>query len=274
MVEQTQTYSKESFDIGRIMNRAFMALRRNFKAFFIASLILVGLPYFIFSVGTGLFVAGQMGNGIDDITPGMIGLMGGIGFISMVLLFLAGSILQGAVTHTSINDFNDEQTSAKESISTGISLALPLIGLGIISGIAMVFGFLLLIVPGVFLACLWAVAAPALVVERIGIFDSLKRSADLTSGYRWWVLLLFIIIVALSMGLSMVSGILTFPVTLSGSTMWAGNFGVGALYSVIVETAAQVITTLIGTIVVASLYFELRYLKEGVGAESLASVFD
>lgn len=265
----------ETFDFGRVMNRAFVAIRRNFKTFFLAALILVGIPYFVVSIGAALFVVSQMnGGGFENINAGMVGGMAVAGLLTLAVMMIASSVLQGAVTHTSINDFNDEQTSLNESISTGLRLALPLIGLGILMGLGIIFGLMLFIVPGVFLICMWAVAAPALVVERTGVIESLGRSIALTSGYRWWVLLIFIVVFALSMGIGMVGGIITLPATMSSNPMLGGGFGIGTIYTTLVDTVVQTITTMIGTVVVASLYFELRYLKEGIGAESLAAVFD
>ncbi len=273
MTDMVQT--PEAFDFGRVMNRAFVAIRRNLKTFLLAALILVGIPYFVVSIGATLFVVSQMnGGGIDDISAGMVGGMAAVGFLTLAVMMIAGSVLQGAVTHTSINDFNDEQTSLNESMSTGLGLALPLIGLGILMGLGIIFGLMLFIVPGVFLICMWAVAAPALVVERVGVTDSLGRSIALTSGYRWWVLLIFIVAFALSMGIGMVGGILKLPVAMGSNPLLGGGFGVSSIYTTLIDTVIQAITTMIGTVVVASLYFELRYLKEGVGADSLASVFD
>ena len=274
MTDMIQT--PEAFDFGRVMNRAFVAIRRNLKTFFLAALILVGIPYFVVTIGATLFFVSQIsgGGGIDDISAGMVGGMVVVGLLTIAVMMIAGSVLQGAVTHTSINDFNDEQTSLSESMSTGLGLALPLIGLGILMGLGIMFGLLLFIVPGIFLICMWAVAAPALVVERTGVTESLGRSIALTSGYRWWVLLIFIVVFGLSMGIGMVGGILTLPVAMSGNPLLGGGFGVSTIYTTLIDTVVQAITTMIGTVVIASLYFELRYLKEGVGANSLASVFD
>ena len=41
------------------------------------------------------------------------------------------------------------------------------------------------LVPGLMMAVAWIVAAPALVVERTGVFGAFSRSAQLTRGRRW-----------------------------------------------------------------------------------------
>ena len=58
------------------------------------------------------------------------------------------------------------------------SAAAPAIGSliiwGILSGIAIGIGFVLLIIPGLILMTIWAVGAPAIVVEDVGPLESLR----------------------------------------------------------------------------------------------------
>jgi len=51
-------------------------------------------------------------------------------------------------------------------------------------------GMLLLIVPGVILALMWAFTFPVLAENRLGFWQAMHRSAVLTEGYRWRLLLL------------------------------------------------------------------------------------
>jgi len=51
-------------------------------------------------------------------------------------------------------------------------------------------GFLLLIVPGVILAIMWGFTFPVLAENRLGFWQAMHRSAVLTEGYRWRLLLL------------------------------------------------------------------------------------
>jgi len=57
-------------------------------------------------------------------------------------------------------------------------------------------GTVLLIVPGVILYLLWFVALPSMMVEGLGVFDSMGRSADLTRGLRKKILWIVLIILA------------------------------------------------------------------------------
>lgn len=61
-------------------------------------------------------------------------------------------------------------------------------GLSLLSGIAIVIGLVLLIVPGLMLFTRWAVALPALLREELGVTAAMGRSSELTAGNRWRIL--------------------------------------------------------------------------------------
>ena len=54
-----------------------------------------------------------------------------------------------------------------------------------IENIAIGVGMIFLLVPGFILLAMWIAAAPVMLVEHLGIIDSLKRSTELTKGSRW-----------------------------------------------------------------------------------------
>ncbi|HEY0131172.1 MAG TPA: hypothetical protein VGB57_07190 [Allosphingosinicella sp.] len=62
-----------------------------------------------------------------------------------------------------------------------------LLGLNLLSGIAILFGLLFLIVPGVYLLVRWWAAAPALIAEEADVTGSLDLSAEAVKGRFWHV---------------------------------------------------------------------------------------
>ena len=60
---------------------------------------------------------------------------------------------------------------------------LPLFGLGLVSGLAILLGFLLLILPGWWLAIRWSVAAPVMVGEQRAIGEAMRDSWRRTRGH-------------------------------------------------------------------------------------------
>lgn len=51
-------------------------------------------------------------------------------------------------------------------------------------------GYIFLIVPGIILSLMWAFTFPILAEQRLSFWDAMQRSAVLTEGYRWRLLLL------------------------------------------------------------------------------------
>jgi hypothetical protein len=263
------------FDIGRVLQRLFEVLSRNFATFLLLSLLLVGLPTATVGVLQILVEAPTLA------TPGSAAEPNYAGFIAVPFVWLIGAaanaVLQGAVIHGAVSDLSGRKATFGEALGTGLRNLLPLIAVGLISAVCIFFGVLVFIVPGVLLALAWSVATPALVVERTGVFGAYGRSVELTRDCRIYIFALAIIFAVISFILQMVGGAVIGIGSLG--LMAAGNGGSGGLIGVMVaSTLASLVTqtfsALIGSAGIASVYYELRYVKEGVGAQQLAAVFD
>lgn len=246
-----------SFDLGRVIQRTFKAIQQNWAIFTIASVILVGVPTLLQTYGMSNQMYGF------DATNFLITAAGWI-------LWIVGSyMLQGMVVKVSVNGLNGKAMGFGAAFEAGIKLFLPLLGLGIVVGLGTMLGFILLIVPGIIVAVMWSAATGALVVEGRGIFESLQRSRDLTRGYRWPIFGLAVIYMVVSFVIGMLVGgigMATGGSFLDGSTNMAVNMATNAV--------SNILTGVIGGAGAAALYYELRSVKEGVGPEQLASVFD
>ncbi len=265
---------KPEFDIGRVINRAFAAIKNNFATFFLASLLIVGLPMFIVGL-LPIFMGlnGGMLNG-DEINTAYMGGFFVITFVTIIVILIGSVILQGALIYASIADFNGQRASFSESLRIGLRYFFPLLGLGILYGLAMMGGFLLLIVPGVLIALGWSIAAPILIVEGKSITESISRSWQLTSGYKRWILLLWIIITVISSIIGAILGAFTLIAGDPTTVLLEGGSTVFHFANAIFSALAQAISTMIGAAGIAAVYYELRQIREGIGAESLAAVFD
>ena len=73
---------------------------------------------------------------------------------------------------------------------------------GFVAGIAIGIGFVLLIVPGLFLLTIWALVAPVVVIERKGVMASLERSRELVRGHGWQVFAVIVVLLLLNLVLS------------------------------------------------------------------------
>ncbi len=115
--------------------------------------------------------------------------------VSAAVTVVATALFAGMVV-TLVSDIQDgrRDSSVEQLLKSVTHVLLPLIAAGFVAGIAIGFGFILLIVPGLILLTIWAVFAPAIVLERAGVFRSLGRSRELVSGNGWQVFGVIVII--------------------------------------------------------------------------------
>ncbi len=191
-------------------------------------------------------------------------------------------ILQGALTRASVDDLSHKGVSLGAALGDGLRYFFPLFIVALLVGLGVLVGFFFLVVPGLILIVRWAVSAPAAVIEREGPSHSIGRSAELTSGYRWavfgLVLLYLVFAYAVSIGLQFAleamgndgaSGVMSTTQARELSEANATGLIFAGAYA-----AVDALVSLVATVGMASLYVELRHVKDGVGVEELAKVFE
>ena len=107
-------------------------------------------------------------------------LPNGLLFIAGLAAFVVSIFYQGMVVNL-VRDVQDGRRdhSMGELFSAGRARwRFPLIGLAIVAGIAIAIGFVLIIIPGLILLTIWAVAAPVMVIEHPGVFTALGAVAS------------------------------------------------------------------------------------------------
>lgn len=187
---------------------------------------------------------------IEAILTGLL-LTGGI-----VLYLLAVAVELVAITFYTgmvvalVRDVQDgrRDSSVGDLFRFVAPVVLTLIVVGLLKGFATAIGFLLLIVPGLFLLTIWAVAAPVAVLERSGVLAAFKRSWELVRGNAWPVfgaiLLFFAIVFVVNAILSAIGGA-------------AGDVG-----RLIGSFLASVVTVPLSALVSAVLYFNLTSVRD------------
>jgi hypothetical protein len=247
-------------DIARVIQQTFAVLGRNFLTFFLLALILSGLPSAVLSfVEASAFQGGGSGTAVLSALVGSL------------LAVVTASVLQGALVYGTVQDLNGARASVGDSLATGLRAFLPLLVVSILFALAVAVGVVLLVVPGVMIACAWSVAVPALVAERTRLRDAFGRSADLTRGNRWRIFALFIFVGLAIVVISAISGALIAATGLTGVRVEENQALAPA--AIILGTLAETIGTLIGATGISVLYVELRKAREGVGPQWLADIF-
>jgi hypothetical protein len=114
----------------------------------------------------------------------LLGIVGAI--IAFVVLLASGFLLTGALVNA-VSDVRDGRVDL--TIGETLSKTLPYLGtlvvVGILAGIAIAIGFVLLIIPGLFLITIWFVISPAIVLENRSIGESFGRSWELVKQAGW-----------------------------------------------------------------------------------------
>jgi hypothetical protein len=154
-----------------------------------------------------------------------------------------------------VRDGRLDQTVGTMLRSVG-PVILPLIAVSILAGIAITIGFVLLIVPGLYLVTIWAVLAPVVVLERSGVFAAFGRSRRLVKGDGWQVfgviVLFFVIYICIGIVLTVLGALF-------------GDAG-----QVVFGYIGSVITAPLVALAASVLYFELKERREGVAAPAAA----
>jgi hypothetical protein len=205
---------------------------------FVGTALVASLPSLLFA----LFMPASYLQGIVDLIIGQV--------VAVTLIYGTTQALRG------------RQVSMSECFSQGFARLGTAIGVAFLTGIGVALGLVLLIVPGVILAVMWAVAIPAAVVERTGVTASLSRSVALTRERRWRVL-----------GATLVAALITILVGAAVGGV-AGAVGGSETVLQIVVWAVTAASQAFSASVSATLYYFLRREKEGVDIEQIASVFD
>jgi hypothetical protein len=254
----------ERFDFGRVVGRTFGLIGRNFMMFAFVSLIMVGAPEFGLLALQGYMFGADYNAALPAIAS--VNAIGGI--VTLVLSYA----LIGVLTRASIDDLSGKGARLGPALADGLRYFFFLFLVAVLTGIGVVLGLILLVIPGIYLAVRWMVAAPALVAEGLGPTSAMGRSGELIRGHWWWsfalVLLYFVFAVAVEAALSFVAGFGNVAADyLVDLSPWSLAYAGGA-------AIASSLTTMLSAVGTAALYFELRQVKEGVGVDQIASVFD
>ena len=251
--------------IGGVVARAFAAVGAAPALFFGTSFLLVALPSLALRLLTfGVVQTGVPGNPFAGIRWGLFATSG-IGW--WVLYFAAQAVL----IRVTVAELDGRPEPVGAYIG-GAARSLPaLLGLSILLSLAVWFGMILLFVPGIILAMIWSVAAPALVAERIGVFASFGRSRRLTKGARWRIFGLVVLVFAIYWVASAVIGVGN--IAASGLVRAAAVAATPSITTTLLAAVLQTAFIALWSAIQTTLYVELRDWKDGPAGDRLADIF-
>lgn len=259
------------FDFGRVVERTFQAVGQNLVVFLLLSALLTGIPSFIAGWLTMNYVIAMQslatgGRGALAATLGSGFAMVGV---ASIITAIAASVLQAAIVYGTIAFLNGRRAELGECVSVGLRYWFWLILLAILTGLAELVGLVFFIVPGIMMMLAWIVAVPALVTERKDVFGAMSRSAELTRNHRWAILGLVLVY-------AIAAWVIQLAITSAATVFIVGNPIATRLLilQVVITPLLRILFGVVSAAGVASIYYELRSSKEGIGPEALAAVFD
>jgi hypothetical protein len=255
-----------SVSIGRIFSRGFGTIASNPVATLGIAFAFGAVPSVLLSYG----MQNLRMEGLDYF--GVLATIA-LSIASVVVSILLGMITQGALVRATVAHSEGRKASFGESAMAGLTVAVPLFLVGLLSGLGIILGLILLVVPGIILYVMWSVAAPALVEERLGPVEALGRSRDLTRGARWKVFGLSLVVLVVYWLISIVVGVLM-VIWYGGMTDFArlATQGLPLAY-LLFSAVTQTIISAVWGVIQSSLYVELREWKDGPATERLADIF-
>jgi hypothetical protein len=249
-------FAEGDFRVGQVFSRAWSVFSGNFATFVLVTGI-AGLPSLLIQQAA----PDTLGNTYADV---------GMAVFAAIVMLGFWTLSQAIVLYGAFQVMRGRPIDLAGAARIGSRRAFSVVGLAIAVPVLCFLGTLLFVVPGVILYLVWFVATPVCVVERLGVFRSMGRSAELTTGCCWRIfgLQLVILIAAAIIG-SIVSAAAPAILGAAGAS--------ASLDTTLGQIASQIwsaIWTAFNAIVIAVTYHDLRVAKEGVDTEQIAAVFE
>lgn len=155
-------------DIGSAIKRGWALVMANLP-------VLAGATVLAWAIGVGL------------------GFLPVIGWAAGVLL---GSILHGGVLYMFIRRIRGEDVQLGDMFA-GFNIApVPLILAGLVCGALTAVGFVLCILPGIYLAVSYLFVLPLVIDKKLDFWPAMEVSRQVVTKY-WWSMFLFVIVLIL-----------------------------------------------------------------------------
>jgi hypothetical protein len=171
----------------------------------------------------------------------------------LLLSVFVYALLTGAITRAVASETAGLPIDLSDSYNYAGGRILPILWVSILCGLAVALGFILLVIPGIFVLVKLSVTVPSLVVENRRGTDALGRSWDLVKGHWWHIFGALILAWIIS---AVATAILSAPFS---------SWPLRAIGSAVAQVVTLPFTTTVGVL----LYLDLRARKEALTVEAL-----
>lgn len=180
---------------------------------------------------------------------------------------LVFAVVKPAMAKTAADAYLGEPTR----IATTYRYAAPLIGsllwVAVLTGLAVLGGFILLLIPGILLLVRFHFALIVLVVEGKRGTQAMRRSWRLVTGSSWRVLGIVLLVQLIT---TVAALILAAPFAIAEVVTAPGVVPEASTFTIIGDVLTSVLIAPLGSLAAVLLYFDLRVRTEGFDLEVLA----
>jgi hypothetical protein len=242
-------YEIRELSFGEILDRGFRLVRDH--------VVLLGAPAAVIYVPTSL-VLSSLAPEVAAEPADLIPVAASFGVL-FVLSLLAVPVLWAAITHAIGESYLGRPVTIGEALRAGVDVFLPLIGTWILAYLAILGGFLLFIVPGIYLTLAFLLVMQVMVLERRFGVRALGRSRELMRGYM-----------LRGFGIVLVGALLVSLLS-SGIELGLGWIPlVGPIATGLAQALGFAYTSTLGVL----LYFDIRCRKEAFDLEHLSRLVE
>jgi uncharacterized integral membrane protein len=256
--------------LGELLDHTFQLYRKKFLLFVGIAAIPQLIIFAIQATGTAVQSFAAAG---QPSPYGVVAMLAAVfGMLVALILYLVATALSQAATAIAVSEtYMDREITIWGTYRRTWGRVFRLLGLMFGIGLLTVLGFLLLIVPGIYLMLTWCLAIPAAMIEDLGIIKAAKRSGLLVDGARWRMLLIVILVFALTyavlIGLQM-------PIFALNAWVIATGGKTSLFYEILSQLAAFIAGSLVaplGMIAFTLAYYDQRVRKEGFDIQLMMS---
>ncbi len=264
----------EQYSVGRVLSRAFGLMRDTLGSVGLFVLIVVIAQSLVSYAMQALLLGGAGTTDLEDGSAALSALGRGLGSagstaLLAVMLLGFGLSYSGAI-HGLARYAESGDSSLADCFRIGLSRMFPAAALTVLWWLAVWLGLVVLIVPGLVLMAMWALALPALVVERRSILASFGRSRALTRGNRLSILGILVLTVLIYYAVTLAAAAIGLGTSL---TNWR-TLNQATLLATALAVPAGWFTSLLIKSMITSIYLESVLVKEGLRTDNLSRVFD
>lgn len=214
-------------DIGAILSEAW----RLYTRFFVRFIVVAGVVFLALGAVTAIIegATGEEGSLLASLLSLAVQIIGYF-WIQGVLVVLTADVRDGVADHS----FGELFARVRPKLGA-------LILAGILAAIGIVIGFILVIIPGLYLLTRWSMIGPAIVIEDLSAGESFRRSHELVRGRAWQVFGLLVLLFVINV----VVGGLIVGVASGISDGSVGSWLAAAVANAIITPFIAIATTLV-----------------------------